>query len=108
MTPTAHLVENDRLVVWDAEEGNSLYSDGFYGKPLGIPKPREKFETPLVLDAIEGLYLAEEGRLRINDENGRSIPPRKLAAMFRDEINGFEAKYTIYRHPRARGRGVTA
>jgi tRNA-intron endonuclease len=107
MTPTAHLVEKDRLVVWDVEEGNSLYSDGFYGKPLGIPKPREKFDTPLILDAIEGLYLAEEGRLRINDDRGRRIPPKKLAAMFRDKVHGFEAKYSVYRHLRSRGLVVT-
>jgi tRNA-intron endonuclease len=107
MTPTAHLVEKDRLVVWDVEEGNNLYSDGFYGKPLGIPKPREKFDTPLILDAIEGLYLAEEGRLRINDDRGRRIPPKKLAAMFRDKVHGFEAKYSVYRHLRSRGLVVT-
>jgi len=103
MPPLADLAENNRLIVWDTEDGNSLYSDGYYGKPLGIPKPKERFDTPLILDAVEGLYLAEEGRLRINDHTGRRISPKKLAAMFADGSQGFETKYRVYRDLRSRG-----
>ena len=107
MPPIAHIVENNRLIVWDAKDGNSLYSDGYYGKPLGILKPKEEFDTPLVLDAVEGLYLVEEGRLLINDDRGRHVSPSDLAAMFADGIQGFETKYRVYRDLRSRGLVVT-
>ncbi len=44
---TAQLFEN-RLVVWDPDEGSALYNMGFYGKPVGIAKPKPTgFTVPL-------------------------------------------------------------
>jgi tRNA-intron endonuclease len=55
------LIENF-LVVWDPAEGSQLYKDGYYGKPLGIAKPKiPEFKVPLILDLMEGLYLTEKG-----------------------------------------------
>ena len=60
----AEFVEN-LLVVWDPKYGSELFKLGFYGKPLGIPKPKAPdFEVPLILDLIEGLYLLEKGLLK--------------------------------------------
>ena len=54
------------LVVWDHDEARQLYRLGFYGKPLGIPKPKgADFDAPLVLDLLEGLYLLEKGLLKV-------------------------------------------
>ncbi|MDQ3561785.1 MAG: tRNA-intron lyase, partial [Thermoproteota archaeon] len=36
---TGRLVEN-RIIVWDISHSRSLFSSGYYGKPLGIPKPK--------------------------------------------------------------------
>ena len=59
------LIENF-LVVWDPEEGSQLYKTGFYGKPLGIPKPKiPEFKVPLLLDLMEGLYLVGQGKITI-------------------------------------------
>lgn len=107
MSPVAQLVENNRLIVWDTGQGNELFSEGFYGKPLGIPKPKEKFDTLLVLDAIEGLYLAETGRLKVQDLKGRLISLRSLRNKIAEGIQGFEAKYKIYVDLRTRGYVVT-
>ncbi|MCW4020343.1 MAG: tRNA-intron lyase, partial [Candidatus Bathyarchaeota archaeon] len=50
------------LVVWDPAKGSELYKLGYYGKPIGIPKPKaEDFDAPLILDLMEGLYLVERG-----------------------------------------------
>ncbi|HEX9913437.1 MAG TPA: tRNA-intron lyase [Candidatus Bathyarchaeia archaeon] len=107
MPSVANLVENNRLIVWNTEDGNSLYSDGYYGKPLGIPKPREKFDTPLVLDAVEGLYLAEAGRLTVRDLDDKKISPKKLAEKFGEGIQGFETRYRVYKDLRTRGLVAT-
>ncbi len=56
------LLENF-LVVWDSAEGSQLYKNGYYGKPLGIAKPKiPEFNVPLILDLMEGVYLAEKGK----------------------------------------------
>ncbi|MCW4035733.1 MAG: hypothetical protein NWE75_00920, partial [Candidatus Bathyarchaeota archaeon] len=70
------LLAGSRLVVWSQKEGNRLYEAGFYGKPLGIAKPRQGFEAPLVLDPIEGLYLLEKGLVTVvSGEEMRTVTP---------------------------------
>ncbi|HIE18604.1 TPA: tRNA-intron lyase, partial [Candidatus Bathyarchaeota archaeon] len=61
----AEFVENF-LIIWDPQNGSELFKLGFYGKPLGIPKPKSpKFDAPLVLDLMEGLYLVEKGLIKV-------------------------------------------
>ena len=61
----SELIEN-RIIVWDIEDSKKLFSQGYYGKPIGIPKPKiEEIDAPLILDLIEGLYLLENKRITI-------------------------------------------
>ena len=61
------LIENF-LVVWNPAEGSQLYKSGFYGKPLGIAKPKiPEFKVPSILDLMEGVYLAEKGTIEIRE-----------------------------------------
>ena len=54
------------LIVWDPKEGSELYKMGYYGKPIGIPKPKiPEFDVPLILDLMEGLYLVEIGEISV-------------------------------------------
>ena len=54
------------LVVWDPKDGSKLFKLGYFGKPIGIPKPKiPEFKVPLILDLMEGLFLAENGKLDI-------------------------------------------
>ena len=49
------LVEN-RLIVWNIEDSRKLFVSGYYGKPIGMPKPKpDEINVPLILDLIEGL-----------------------------------------------------
>ncbi len=55
----SELIEN-RIIVWDIEDSKKLFSEGYYGKPIGMPKPKiEEIDVPLILDLIEGYYLLE-------------------------------------------------
>ncbi len=59
------LIENF-LVVWNPAEGTQLYKTDFYGKPLGISKPKiPEFNVPLLLDLMEGVYLVEKGIITV-------------------------------------------
>ena len=59
----SELIEN-RIIVWNIEDSRKLFSEGYYGKPIGIPKPKiEDIDAPLILDLIEGLYLLENKKI---------------------------------------------
>lgn len=102
------LVEN-RVVVWDREDSRRLYSLGFYGKPLGVPKPRNlNFNTPLVLDLLESYYLVKRGVVKVTDRKGRKIDEKSLRKICSREYSMFDEKYLAYETLRERGYVVTA
>ena len=75
------LLENF-LVVWDSNDGSQLYKNGYYGKPLGIAKPKiPEFDVPLILDLMEGVYLAEKGKIAVYEgPEETSVSLEKLRA----------------------------
>jgi len=92
------LIENF-LVVWNPTEGSQLYKTGFYGKPLGIPKPKiPEFKVPLLLDLMEGLYLVEKGKITIYESaEKRKVGLKKLRQKAKQLYDEFEEKYAVYR-----------
>ena len=102
------LIENF-LVVWDPVQGSKLYKTGFYGKPLGIPKPKiPEFKVPLLLDLMEGLYLVEKGRIMIHEGLvKRKVGLRKLRQKAKQLYEKFDEKYSVYKNLRDSGLIVT-
>jgi tRNA-intron endonuclease len=102
------LIENF-LVVWKPEEGSELYKKGFYGKPLGIAKPKiPEFNVPLILDLMEGLYLAEKGNITVYEGTAKKkVSLKKLRQMAKQLYGEFEEKYSVYRDLRDNGLVVT-
>ncbi len=100
------LIEN-RIIVWDIEDSRKLYSSGFYGKPLGIPKPKDfNFSAPLILDLVEGYYLFEKGILEIY-KSGKKVNAKELRKLCRREYVDFDLKYRVYKVLRDSGLIVT-
>jgi tRNA-intron endonuclease len=102
------LIENF-LVVWDSKEGSELYKTAYYGKPVGIPKPKTpEFDVPLILDLMEGLYLAEIERIEIYENpNETTVNLKKLRQKAKQLYDGFEEKYVVYHDLRDSGLIVT-
>ena len=102
------LIENF-LVVWDSKEGSELYKTAYYGKPVGIPKPKTpEFDVPLILDLMEGLYLAEINRIEIYETpNETTVNLKKLRQKAKQLYEGFEEKYAVYHDLRDSGLIVT-
>jgi len=95
------------LIVWNPKEGSHLYKTAYYGKPLGIPKPKiPEFDVPLILDLMEGLYLAETGQIEII-ENKTPVSLKTLKKKAMQLYEEFEDKYNIYRDLRANELIVT-
>lgn len=102
------VLADSRLIVWSPEEGNRLYRAGYFGKPLGVTKPKEAFDSPLVLDPIEGLYLLERGLVTIvSGDERRRVAPEELKLIARGILEGLDERYTVYRDLREKGFIVT-
>ena len=83
------LFEN-RIVVWDVEASRRLFKEGYYGKPLGIPKPKDfLFDAPLILDLMEGYYLVTKKVVEVEDQEGAPLHQRR-----HEEIS--ESTYTDF------------
>ena len=101
---TAELI-GDRLIVWDPEEGSKLYSMGYFGKPVGISKPKLiDFDVPLNIDLIEGLYLLEKDAINIVKYNRkRPLSIKGLKSHARKVYDNFESHYRVYKDLREKG-----
>ncbi len=101
------LIENF-LVVWNHQEGSQLYKTAYYGKPLGISKPKiPEFNVPLILDLMEGLYLAEKEKIAIYEKPQTKVNLRKLRQKAKQLYDEFEEKYAVYHDLRDSGLIVT-
>jgi tRNA-intron endonuclease len=101
------LFEN-RVVVWNIEASRRLFRDGYYGKPLGIPKPKDfEFEAPLVLDLMEAYHLMMREAITIEDQSGRELTPKQLQEICKGSYTDFREKFMVYRKLREAGYVVT-
>ena len=101
------LIENF-LVVWDSQQGSQLYKAGYYGKPLGIAKPKTpEFDVPLVLDLMEGLYLYETKKIEIYEKAQEKVSIKRLKQKAKQLYDEFEEKYAVYQDLRSSGLIVT-
>ena len=96
------LVEN-RLIVWNIEDSRKLFSSGYYGKPIGIPKPKfDEIDVPLILDLIEGLYLFEIKKISIYKDK-KKITIDAMTEICKKEVHDFDKKYLVYKNFRDKG-----
>jgi tRNA-intron endonuclease len=105
----AELLDNF-LIVWNPEEGSNLYKMGYYGKPIGIAKPKiPEFDVPLILDIMEGVYLVETKKISVFQEapDHKQVSSSKLRKKARKLYENFDAKYTVYRDLRGQKLIVT-
>ena len=97
--PTAELLDDNRLVIWSIDESREIYNNGFYGKPLGTPRPTEDFNAPLLLDPVEALYLMEKKRIKITSK-GKNVTKKNLQEIQSETFTGFDDKYRVYKELR--------
>ncbi len=102
----AELIEN-RLVVWDIEDSRKLFSSGFFGKPIGIPKPRQgDFDVPVILDLFEGYYLSAKSEIQIYQEE-KKVSQDRFDRICAEAVFQFKEKLLVYTKLREAGFVVT-
>ncbi len=96
------LIEN-RIIVWNINDSRKLFSQGYYGKPIGIPKPKvEEIDVPLILDLIEGLYLLENKKITIT-KSKQKITIDQMNKICKKEYHDFDKNYLVYNNFRDKG-----
>ena len=98
----SELIEN-RIIVWNIENSRNLFSHGYYGKPIGIPKPKpDEINVPLILDLIEGLYLLENKIISIY-KSKQKLNIKDMTEICKNEYYNFDKKYLVYKYFRDKG-----
>jgi len=91
------------LIVEDINNSRKLYAQGFFGKPIGIDKPKSpEFDSPLVLNALEGVYLAEKGILDIRDSKDKELSLDEVKEILL-RSDRMKTLYSIYKDLRDSG-----
>ena len=96
------LIEN-RVIVWNIEDSKKLFQNGYFGKPIGIPKPKlNEIDVPLVLDLIEGYYLMTKSKIQIY-KNKKKVTLKKMFQICLEQHYNFEKKFQVYKDFRDKG-----
>ncbi|MCK5588602.1 MAG: tRNA-intron lyase [Candidatus Lokiarchaeota archaeon] len=100
----AELLE-DRIIVWNPKVGSYLYKNGYYGKPVGIRKPKHfNFTRPLELSLIEASYLLSKNKLRIKRALTKEVVTyEELKSIGEQYYDRFTEKFLVYTDLRNRG-----
>ncbi|MHA1712925.1 MAG: tRNA-intron lyase [Candidatus Ranarchaeia archaeon] len=94
-----------RVIVWDSAEGRALYREAFYGKPVGIRKPKTAdFDRPLELGLIEAYYLLTKKRLEVFKAGDKKpLSPTQFHRRASQSFENFTEKYLVYKDLRDKG-----
>ena len=96
------LLEN-RIVVWNRQDSRDLFANGYFGKPIGIPKPNvNDISVPLILDLIEGCYLQERAKIKIYKDK-KKVSVDDVIKICQKEHHNFDKKYMVYKDFREKG-----
>jgi len=92
----AELIDN-RIVIWNIKNSKKLFQEGYYGKPIGMPKPKiDEIDVPLILDLIEGYYLQLKSKIQIL-ENKKKVSNSRMLKICQKEYHNFEKKFLVYK-----------
>ena len=76
---------------------------GYYGKPIGIPKPKiDEINVPLILDLIEGYYLLQKSKISIYKLK-KKITEKEMLYICKNEYHNFDKKFLVYKNFRDKG-----
>ncbi|MHA1976179.1 MAG: tRNA-intron lyase [Candidatus Hodarchaeales archaeon] len=99
-TPVPAQLVDKHVIVWNHELGSKIYQLGYFGKPVGIRKPKSpRFERPLELTLLEAAFLLENNTIRIFEDD-REISKDQLLVICKERFAKFEDLYTVYKHLR--------
>jgi len=96
------LIDN-RIVVWNIKDSRRLFEQGYYGKPIGMAKPKiDEIDVPLVLDLIEGYFLLQKSKIKIF-QGKKKVTQKIMKEICEKEYHNFDKKFFVYNDFRSKG-----
>jgi tRNA-intron endonuclease, archaea type len=102
--PINGVLVGNRIIIWNIDSSRILFGNGYFGKPLGIAKPKgTQFDHPLVLDLVEGYYLTLKSKLKLCTMDGSPITVSNIKSICKKQYNEFDSKYLVFQNLRDKG-----
>ncbi|MGA0277245.1 tRNA-intron lyase [archaeon] len=101
--PPSVILDKESIIIWDEDISSILYSNGYFGKPLGLRKPTPgNLQRPLVLSLFDGLILLENSIISIS-LNDKNINIDEFVKHANNYYEDFYDKYQVYKYLRDLG-----
>ncbi|MEM2006335.1 MAG: tRNA-intron lyase [Sulfolobales archaeon] len=101
--PVSGYLIGSKIVVFDVEKARCLFTHGFYGKPVGVRKPKDtNIEVPLELSLLEAIFLLREGILKVYSGDAE-VDKEELQKIVSQAFSNFEELYAVYEDIRSQG-----
>ena len=99
-TPILAQLVDKHVIVWDPELGSEIYQLGYFGKPVGIRKPKSpRFDRPLELTLFEAAYLHEKQIITIRERES-ILTHETFLEICKKRFAKFEDLYAVYKNLR--------
>ncbi|MFX1514841.1 MAG: tRNA-intron lyase [Promethearchaeota archaeon] len=96
-TPIPAQLIDKHVVIWDSEQGSYVYQLGYFGKPVGIRKPKSpRFDRPLELTLLEAAFLQEKEKISIYQSDGSVLSKEEYLEICEKRFPNFEALYAVF------------
>lgn len=96
-TPIPAQIIDKHVIIWDSEQGSYIYQLGYFGKPVGIRKPKSpRFDRPLELTLLEAAFLQEKDKIAIHLGDGTVVSKEKFIEICEERFPKFEDLYAVF------------
>lgn len=93
-----------RAIAYNPKEAPRLFKEGFYGRPIGIGKPKTlDFEAPIQLSLYETLYLLENDKIEVLNTDNKPMTFNDILSEAKKIYEDFELVYYVYKDLRKKG-----
>ncbi|UCE13623.1 MAG: tRNA-intron lyase [Candidatus Heimdallarchaeota archaeon] len=95
-TPIPAQLVDKQVIVWNSEHGSYIYQLGYFGKPVGIRKPKSpRFDRPLELTLLEAAFLQQKNKISIFQEEAL-LSETEFIEICNTRFAKFEDLYAVY------------
>ncbi|UCG90036.1 MAG: tRNA-intron lyase [Candidatus Heimdallarchaeota archaeon] len=95
--PIPAQIVDKHVIIWDAKQGSYVYQLGYFGKPVGIRKPKSpRFDRPLELTLLEAAFLQEKNKISIYAGDSKFLTRDEFLNTCKERFPKFEDFYAVF------------
>lgn len=95
--PIPAQIVNKHVIIWNSKQASYIYQLGYFGKPVGIRKPKSpRFDRPLELTLLEAAFLQEKKKISIYIDDSKSLSHIEFLDICKERFPKFEDFYAVF------------